>query len=940
MINIGLQTEYSFKQTFGKLDDVIQYHNGTGILGIADVNNTFGHVKFEKLCKTNNIKPLFGVKLMAVENPEEKVRSRFGAWYTFIAKNQDGYRELNELVTTSFEKFYYKAMISLDDLIKISNNIIVICDAPEIIDRLDYIALTPKTLPMYLDIDLPKVAMNVNRYSHPQDKVIYQCLAGARKNGDGYSFKFNEQTYPQHILSEKEFLRIWKGQEDAVANTYKIAEQCDVQIPKAPMIHFKTNKTIEQLCTEGAKKKKINLNNETYKARLERELDMIHKKDYVDYFLIVADMVIKAKKKMMVGPARGSAAGSLVCYLLDITEVDPIPHKLIFERFIDITRDDLPDIDIDFPDEKRKGVINSLIKQFGKENVCHISNINRLKAKSAISEFAMSLSIPKWEADLVKDALVDRSGGDARAAMGAQDTLLTTEIGRDFMEKYPAMSNLFKAESHATHAGIHAAGIVVCNEPIAKFGAVNARDGSIMMDKKDAESKNLLKIDCLGLRTLSILEEAATLAGFHYSEYYKMDLKDEETFEIFNEMRLSGVFQFEGQAMQMLCKQMEINSFEDIVAITALARPGPLHSGGADTYVKRRMGREPVEYISDHKSYVDATKDTYGVVVYQEQLMNICKECGLMTWEDVSEIRKAASKTYGKEFFNKYKDKFLEGCIQNKIGEEKGNIIWENIMTFGSWAMNLSHSVSYGMISYWCAYMKKHHPLEFAAANLNNSKSDSSSIKLLRDITENDGIEYIAVDPDLSDVKWSIADGKLVGGLTNIHGIGDSKAKDIISKRNSGAALTPAIIKKLMDSETPFDTLYPCWDKFHDYYNNYEDYGLTNKPVFINDVSEVGEYVVIGQVITKDLRDLNEYNEVAKRGGKVLEDKNKFLKLVIEDDTGQIFTKINRFQFDNMEGSKINEEIVEGKSWVIIRGSIRDKAWRILNIEAIHILEK
>lgn len=940
MINIALQTEYSFKQTYGKLDDIIKYDNGTGVVGIADVNNTYGHVKFEKLCASKNIKPLFGVKLMSVEKPEEKERSRFGAWYTFIAKNEDGYRELNQLVTTSFEKFYYKAMIGIDDLVKVSNNIIVISDAPETIDRLDYIALTPKTLPMYLNIDIPKVMMNVNRYPHPQDKVIYQCLAGARKAGDGYSYKFNEQTYPQHILSEKELLRIWKGQVEAIQNTYEIAKQCNVKIPKAPMIHFTAKKSIEQLCKEGARKKKIDLTSDEYKARLHRELDMIHKKDYVDYFLIVADMVTKAKKKMMVGPARGSAAGSLVCYLLDITEVDPLKHGLIFERFIDITRDDLPDIDIDFPDHKRKGVITSLIKQFGKENVCHISNINRLKARSAIQEFAMSLSIPKWEADMVKDSLVDRSGGDARASMGAQDTLLTTEIGREFLEKYPAMENLFKAEAHATHAGIHAAGIIVCNEPIAKFGAINARDNSIMMDKKDAEAKNLLKIDCLGLRTLSILEDAATLAGFHFTDYYKLELDDKETFEIFNDMRLSGIFQFEGQAMQMLCNQMDITCFEDIVAVTALARPGPLHSGGADTYVKRKMGREEVEYICNHPEYIRATESTYGVVVYQEQLMNICKIVGNMTWPDVSELRIAASKTLGKEFFDKFKDKFMKGTSDNGIDEKTANDIWDNLMTFGSWGMNLSHSVSYGMISYWCAYMKRHHPISFAAANLNHSKSDSSSIKFLRDITENDGIEYIPVDPDLSDVKWTVADGKLLGGLTNIHGIGDSKAKDIICKRKRGDALTPAIIKKLWEPETPFDTLYPCWDKFHDYYVNYEDYGLESSPAFINDVRDVGKYVVIGQVITKDLRDLNEYNEVAKRNGKILEDKNKFLKLVIEDDTGQIFTKINRFQFDKMEGSKLNEEIVEGKSWVILKGSIRDKAWRILNIEAIHILEK
>lgn len=940
MIHLGLNTEFSFKQCFGKMDDIVSYGASTGAVGVADLNNTFSHIYLEKQCRAKGIKPIFGVKLMVVQSPEEKVRGRFGAVYTFIAKNQAGLQEIYELTTLSYEKFYYKAMIGIDDMLKVSQNVFVIAENVETTERLDFIALSPRTPKLITNLDIPKLAMSCNRYCTPQDKTVYQLLAGARRAGDGLSFNFNDQTYPQHILTTPEWYRIC-GDEEAIANTHHLAAECDVEIPVAPMVSYNGTKTLDSVCRKGAIAKGVDLSLDPYKARYEREMTLIKAKDYTDYFLINHDMIIRAKKTMLVGPARGSSAGSLVCWLAGITEVDPIEHKLLFERFIDVNRFDLPDIDIDFPDKKRDRVIKQLIKEYKKENVCHIANINRLKAKSAINEFSMALSIPKYEAEIVKDSLVDRSGGDARAAQQAEDTLKSTEVGREFMERYPAMEAVFKGEGHATHAGKHAAGIIVCNEPINKFGSVNVRDGIIMMDKKGAEAKNLLKIDCLGLRTLSILEDCADLIGMDYKDYYTLPLDDQPAFEIFNQMRVSGIFQFEGNAMQMLCRQMGVQNFNDIVALTALARPGPLHSGAASLYIKRRTGDEPVTYVCDHEGYIKETQDTQGVIVYQEQLMNLCRSCGNMSWEDVSEIRKAASKTMGKEFFDQYRQSFLKGAIEeNKIDPKQASEMWENMMTFGSWGMNLSHSVSYGYISYWSAYMKRHHPLEFAAANLNNAKSHEASVRFLRDITENDGIEYLPVDADDSDVFWSIQSGKLVGGLTNIHGIGESKAKEIIRKRKSGIVVTPAMMGKLINPKTPFDTLYPCRDNFgHFYGGDYAQYGLNMPATLIGDVQEAGEYVVVGKVITKDLRDMNEYNELVKRGGRVLEKNNKFLKLIIEDDTGQIFTKISRFMFDKLGGSTFNETLSEGDSWVIIKGKLRD-GWRAIEITAIHNLGK
>lgn len=938
MINLALRTEYSFKKTFGKLENILQHSNNENYIGIADINGTYGHVPFEKLCKANNITPIFGARLMVVADKQLKTRSVYGPEHIFIAKNTAGLQELYQLVKSCYENFYFVPQLPESKFKNTSDNIFVIAKNFSSLDRIDYIALTPSTCKLIAEVDHPKVFINENSYPYPWDKGTYQAFCGARKHGTGFRYLFEQQSYPQHILSEAEFLQIW-NEPSAIENTYKIAEQCKVEIPKAPMAKYvgNENNDIEFLCFCGAKKKNIDLRNGVYKERYEYELKVIRFKNFEDYFLIVADAINFAKKTMLVGPARGSAAGSLICYLLNITEVDPIQHGLLFERFIDVDREDMPDIDIDFPDSVRQNVIKYVVKKYGEENVCHISNINKMRAKSAIDEFGMSLSIPKFEIDMVKESIVDRSGGDARAAIAAEDTLKTTEVGKALVEKYPEMLLSLEAEFHATHTGVHAAGVIVCNEDITNFGGVNTRDNCVMMDKKQAEAKNLLKIDFLGLRTLSILQDAAKAAGLKIHHYYDLPLDDEKTYSLLNDMRLTGIFQFEGQAMEMLCRQMNFQTFDDIIALTALCRPGPLHSGGANNFIKYRTGKEPAKYASNHETYIDITRKTFGIVIYQEQLMQIAKNCGNMTHTEVNTLRRAASKTLGKEFFDKYRESFLKGTRENNITDEEALNIWNNMVSFGSWGMNKSHAVSYGYISYWCAYMKAHYPLEFAVATLNHSKSEKTSIKILRDFVENDGIEYIAFDPDESMENWTIQDGKLLGGLVNIKGIAEKKAKDIVARRRMGT-LTPAMAKFLFYPKTEFDILYPCKHYFGELYDNPGKFGIKNPPQKIVEIEqEEGSYLFIGQIFSKDLRDLNEYNEVVKRGGQILESDNLFLRLVIEDDTAQILTRINRFNFNKMNGQELYETLVEGETWVIVKGTM-SQGWRIIDIKNIMVL--
>jgi DNA-directed DNA polymerase III PolC len=695
------------------------------------------------------------------------------------------------------------------------------------------------------------------------------------------------------------------------------------------MVKWSGSNDIYGACIDN--KKKIDVWTDEYQQRLQYEIELIIQKDYVDYFMIVADLIKNAKRKMLVGPARGSSAGSLVCYLLGITEVDPIEHSLIFERFIDVNRFDLPDIDIDFPDTKRDIAIKYLKHKYGKSKVMCLANINRLKAKSAIGEFAKGLEIPAYETTSVKDAIIERSSGDARAAMCIEDTFNTTEAGDIFIKKYPSMRLVSKIEDHAAHAGKHAAGILVATLPLANYGALNNRDEVIMMDKKDAEYLGLLKIDCLGLRNLSILEGVAEQIGKSIHFYYDLPLDDPATYRLFNSMRLSGVFQFEGQALQMIVKQMGVSDFNDIAAITALARPGALNSGGTARYIKYSTGLESPSYYSD--THKDITGDTYGIVVYQEQMMEIARRIGGLSWADTSDLRRAASKSMGDEFFGKYKDKFIAGALENGYSEEDSQQLWVDISASGSWSFNKSHAVSYGLVSYWTAWAKANYPLEFAVASLNNTSDSNNAIKLLRDLVNNEGMEYVPVDPDLSDIFWSTKQGRLIGGLTNIKGIGESKAKKIMYARQGKTVLTPALYKALMSPKTEFDIIFPAKHYWGFLYDNPSSVGLAETPLPIVNIDGAGEYLFLGKLIDRNLRDLNEQVFLEKRKGEKVEKDNLYLNFKIEDDTDSISCNIGRYQYEKL-GRDIAEKGRIDKDWYLVKGSIKSD-WRRISVTEI-----
>tara|TARA_R100000329_G_scaffold150886_1_gene145003 strand:+ start:10420 stop:13227 length:2808 start_codon:yes stop_codon:yes gene_type:complete len=930
MLHLRARTEYSFRKAYGPINNLVGLAGEA--MGIADAG-TWGHVAFNNACKKANVKPIFGVEIGVVEDAKERSKQPIN-YMAFIAKNNSGLAEIYQLVTksTSKENFYYIPRISYYDLFEVSENVIILTGTNPNVGLIPltkkkhiYFEINPMTSKKSFlwakDKRFQFVATSDNYYPKVTDKKAYEVLVGMNRT---------ERTKPMHLLNEYELVDCvpWIPDE-AMQMTYKIADECNVDLPIAKMISFQPSKTLEEMCIDAAESRGIDLKNKVYKDRLRREIDMIASKNFEDYFYVIADMINYAKQHMLVGPARGSSAGSLVCYLIGITDIDPIKFDLLFERFIDITRADLPDIDIDFQDDRREMVFEYLRQKYGAEKVAHLGTVSRYKAKSTITEVAKELGIPAWEVNDLKGAIIERSGGDARAAMCIMDTFNDLDIGKEVLKKYPQIKIAERMENHARHSGVHAAGIIITEKPVSEYCSVSAQTGAAQIDKYDAESLNLLKIDALGLRTLSVLNDVLEQVNWTKEKIINFPLEDQKAFDVLNKERHAGIFQFEGYALQSLTRQMKISNFEDIASITALARPGPLTSGGTTKYIRRKIGEEPITYL--HPMAENITKVTFGVVVYQEQVMTIARDIGKLSWEDVSQLRKAMSKSLGEEFFDRYWKKFKVGAEEQGIPEDESIKIWKNINTMGSWAFNRSHAIAYGLVSYWCCVLKSRFPLEFAAACLRNVKDEDQGVKLLREVVK-EGLGYKPYDKYKSELNWSVQDGELIGGLIGIKGVGPKMAEDIIERRKFAQPLTPRQEKLLDQGETPFDDIFECERRFG---HIKKDPSAHNIKTPITDIHNLeadnpGEFVVFGKLVEKNLRDLNEAVNLAKRGGRRAETNNLWLNMKFEDDTGPILAGIDRWKYP-----KLGKPIVEdGKigDWYLLKGQIR-KGFRKLNID-------
>lgn len=916
---LRVRTEFSFRQGFGPVPAVAAALAGIGCGAAAMVDGgTWGHASWAKHMAKAGLKPLFGTEI--------------------VMPREDGRKPVAWALAEDTRKFYNFSTAAqqpgadLQALFRDAQGIIRFSGAalsdPDCFDYIDVNPASPLQQRAALDLHKrtkkPLIITSDNAYPTRDDYSTFMAISG------------KERVTPQHLLTVQE-LRAWLPMltasqfKRAVSNVHEIAERCASTLPQAPLINFPGD--LRQLVLAGKATRialgHIDVWDAEYEDRMERELAMIAKKEFESYFLIVADLIAWAKQRMLVGPGRGSSAGSLVCYLLRITEVDPLVHELLFERFIDLTRNDLPDIDIDFSDSKREQCFTYLSEKYGPEKVARIGSINNLRARSVIARVTEKLGIPDREKFDVLNVLVEYSSGDARYGHSLEDTMQQTEPGRKFIAAHPEAEVMFRLENHASHTGVHAAGVIVCNDPISDYCTVGS-EGVAQIDKPYAEAIGLLKIDALGLRTLGVIEDAGVVTS---DELYALKLDDQAVFDLFNSGRYAGIFQFEGQAQRMVASEVNIDSFRRIDHVTALARPGPLGGGASQHYIARAAGREEIAYR--HPSMAEYLGQTMGVVLYQEQVMRICFELGKFSWELVSEVRKAMSGRKGKEYFDRRGEQFVEGAKQRGLTEDTARIIWAEICSFGAWGMNASHTTSYGIISYWCAWMKTYHGLAYAAACLRNAKDEDQAFELLRDM-HSEGIEYTAFDVEVSDVDWAVVDGRLIGGFMNLEGYGPAKANAAVRARAAGKLDREKIAK----APIRFQELYPLSKQYGHIYSEPELHGCRAGSVvsMLNNLPAGGDTLLIGKVLRKQLRDENESRRVAQRDGRIITGKTLFSDVFITDDTGVPITlRFDRFAFEPM--GRLAAERLEEDDVVLVRGK-RIPNFAMVKVERIKCLNR
>ncbi|HET8687920.1 MAG TPA: hypothetical protein VFM18_14860, partial [Methanosarcina sp.] len=588
---------------------------------------------------------------------------------------------------------------------------------------------------------------------------------------------------------------------------------------------------------------------------------------------------------------------------------------------------DLPDIDTDFPDSKRHLVFEYMANKYGFNNVSHIGTLSRYKPKSALIQVCKALGIPPAATAAVKVAMIERSSADSRANNCLEDTLNTTDPGKTFIASYPQAAAAQYIEGHASHTGVHAAGLLVCNDEIMNYATVD-ENGIAHIEKGAAEDLGLLKIDVLGLRTLGVLEDSGVDI-----DWYNLPFDDEDTYKIFNQQKFCGIFQFEGNALRAVSTRVTFRNLADIDAVTALARPGPFGGGVTEEFCARKNGKD---FIPMHPAIHEHLKETFGLPVYQEQTMSIVRYVGGFSWKDTSVIRKAMSKRLGKEFFDKHYDTFEVGAAEQGVSKEEARKTWDLINSFGAWAFNKSHSHSYAVVSYWTAYFKAHYPLEFVAANLRNAKDEDSAIELLREMSK-EGIEYIPFDIDHSEKNWCVKDGKLYGGFLCLKGIGESKADKLIEARNAGK-LTAKQKEEITSAENPFGDIFPFQTNYKEIYEKPHRYGIGDVVVRIESLDNVPhkqQRVFIAELISKNPRDINEEVNVKKRGGKVEDGPRDFLDLRLRDDSGMIGGRISRWDYQAI-GKELMEKVPIG-THLLIRAEFYNgiryafvKKWRLM----------
>jgi len=807
-------------------------------LAVTDHGVMYGVVDFYRACHDVGVKPIIGCEVYVAQRTHQDRTPRVDDdpyHLVLLAMNKTGYRNLIKLCSKGhLQGFYYKPRVDHDLLAEHSEGLIALsgCLAGELARHIlqDNPARARETAALYRDIfgrdnffvelqdhgleeqkrvnpqlialarelDLPLVATNDTHYLRREDaqaQDVVLCIQTLKSINDPDRLRFATDEF--YVKTGEEMWRLFGEVPESLENTLAIAERCRFDfdfdrtyLPRAFVPEGETNLSFfEKLCRQGLARRYDKATPEL-ESRLDYEMGVIRDLGFVDYFLIVWDFIDFARREgIPVGPGRGSVTGSLVSYCLGITNIDPLRHNLIFERFLNPHRTEFPDIDIDFCDKKRDRVIDYVVRRYGEDRVAQIITFGTMAARAAIRDVGRALEMTFAEVDRIAKMVPFGPGVTLGQALQSSPQL------RDEAEADPRIAQLIelarKVEGLPRHASVHAAGVVISAQPLMDLVPLQRTpEGDVVTQfPMDTLSRlGLLKMDFLGLRTLTVIEEAVKAIERSRGVNIDIDevpLDDEKVYEMLGRGDTAGVFQFETSGLTDLMKRLRPEVFEDLSAAVALFRPGPMNM--LDDFIDGRHGRKKVEYI--HPSLKDVLEETYGVMIYQEQVMEVARRLAGFTVGEADLLR-VAFKKKSPEVMVAQREKFVSGAVANGVDRATAERVFELIERFAGYGFNKSHSAPYALLAYQTAWLKAHYPVEFMAASLTSVMGSSDRVAYYVEECRRMGIEVLPPDVNESRAEFTVSEGKMRFGLTAVKNLGGAAIEAVIAAREDGGPFT------------------------------------------------------------------------------------------------------------------------------------------------------
>ena len=848
-VHLHLHSQYSLLDGAIRIPDLVAKTKEFKMpaVAITDHGNLFGAMEFYTQVQAGGIKPIIGCEVYVAPGSRFEQTSRIGDTTSYhlvlLCENEKGYRNLCKLVSLGYQEgFYYKPRVDRELLEKFNEGLICLsgCMSGEIASRIlarddkgaakqagwfkdvfdqgryylelqengleEQVRINHVLLRLAKKLDIKTVATNDCHYLEKSDyrpHEILLCIQTGKKLSDPDRLSF--KTDQSYFKSPEEMARDFKEAPEALKTTRTIAERCSLLLEfgqvHMPRFDPGTGESLRKIFADQARaglEKRLARLTETrgigpsavdkYKDRLEYEIKLIQEMGYPGYFLIVADFINFARKNgIPVGPGRGSAAGSLAAYSLGITDIDPIHYKLLFERFLNPERKSMPDIDVDFCTEGREKVIEYVSEKYGKDHVAQIITFGRLQAKAVVRDVARVLAFPYGDADRIAKLIPDALKMTLDKALKEEPRL------KALMKDSPAVADLIETarvlEGLTRHASTHAAGIVISDRPLVEHLPLyvgNNKETMTQFDMTWVEKIGLVKFDFLGLKTLTVIDRTVKLIEKSRSSALDMAtiaLDDQATFEMLSRGDTMGVFQLESSGMRDVLTKFKPSVVEDLIAILALYRPGPLESGMVDDFINRKHGKTPIEYPLPELEAI--LKETYGVIVYQEQVMSIATSLADYSLGDADLLRRAMGKKKPEEMADQ-KSRFEKGALKNKIDPEKAAYIFELMEKFAGYGFNKSHSAAYAMVTYQTAFLKTHYPAEFMAAQLSCESGNTDKVTLYISECRNMGIEILPPHVNESFQDFHVKEGKIVFGLGAVKNVGEGAVNSILEARGQG----------------------------------------------------------------------------------------------------------------------------------------------------------